>query len=43
MADTRQVNSLLLDLFSDRQGQEPTRITLEMDATDDSLNGRLEG
>lgn len=40
VADTGQVDSLLLDLFLDRRGHEPTWITLEVDATEDPLNGR---
>ena len=43
VADTAQLDALLVDLFLDWHGEQPERIVLDVDATDDPLHGRQEG
>ena len=43
VADTAQLDALLVDLFLDWHGSQPERIVLDVDATDDPLHGRQEG
>ena len=43
VADTARLDALLVDLFLDWHGEQPERIVLDVDATDDPLHGRQEG
>ena len=43
VADTAQLDALLVDLFLDWHGEQPEHIVLDVDATDDPLHGRQEG
>ena len=43
VADTARLDTLLVDLFLDWHGEQPERIVLDADATDDPLHGRQEG
>ena len=43
VADTARLDDLLVDLFLDWHGEQPERIVLDVDATDDALHGRQEG
>ena len=40
VADTARLDALLVDLFLDWHGEQPERIVLDVDATDDPLHGR---
>jgi hypothetical protein len=43
VADTARLDALLVDLFLDWHGEQPERIVLDVDATDDQLHGQQEG
>ena len=43
VADTARLDALLVDLFLDWHGEQPERIVLDVDATDDPLHGHQEG
>ena len=43
VADTAGLDALLVELFLDWHGEQPQRIVLDVDATDDPLHGRQEG
>ncbi len=43
VADTARLDALLVDLFLDWHGEQPERIVLDVDATDDPLHGCQEG
>ena len=43
VADTARLDALLVDLFLDWHGEQPERIVLDVDATDDALHGHQEG
>ena len=40
VADTARLDALLVDLFLDWHGEQPERIVLDVDATDDPLHGQ---